>query len=167
VAPGNVLVRDDGAISLIDFGIATSRWRDAPERGVLRGTRGYMAPEVVTGEGTIDGRSDVFVAAVLLYEMLTGRRLYAGGATEVMLAIAEGAGAVRARGRRVGPGVARRAARALPGQGPRGAAHGERGAGAAVAGSLSEGPQPGATVAINRLNPSATTRPSSSASSAP
>lgn len=90
VAPGNVLVRDDGAISLIDFGIATSRWRDAPERGVLRGTRGYMAPEVVTGEGIIDGRSDVFVAAVLLYEMLTGRRLYAGGATEVMLAIAEG-----------------------------------------------------------------------------
>lgn len=90
VAPSNVLTRDDGTISLLDFGIATSRWREDPERGVLRGTRGYMSPEVVTGDGVIDGRSDVFVAAVLLFELLTGQRLYAGGATEVMLAIAEG-----------------------------------------------------------------------------
>jgi serine/threonine-protein kinase len=90
VAPGNVIVRDDGGVSLVDFGIATSRWREDPERGVLKGTRGYMAPEVVTGEGIIDGRSDVFAAAVLLYELLTGRRLYGGGAMEAMLAIAEG-----------------------------------------------------------------------------
>lgn len=90
VAPGNVVTRDDGAVSLVDFGIATSRWREDPDRGVLKGTRGYMAPEVVTGEGAVDGRSDVFAAAVLLYELLTGRRLYAGGATEAMLAIAEG-----------------------------------------------------------------------------
>lgn len=90
VAPGNVVARDDGTVSLVDFGIATSRWRDDAERGVLKGTRGYMAPEVVTGEGVIDGRSDVFAAGVLLYELLTGRRLYGGGATEAMLAIAEG-----------------------------------------------------------------------------
>ena len=89
VAPGNVVVRDDGTVSLVDFGIATSRWREDPERGVLKGTRGYMSPEVVTGEGAIDGRSDVFAAAVVLYELLTGRRLYGGGATEAMLAIAE------------------------------------------------------------------------------
>lgn len=90
VAPGNVVTRDDCTVSLLDFGIATSRWREDAERGVLKGTRGYMAPEVVTGERIIDGRSDVFGAAVLLYELLTARRLYAGGAMEVMLAIAEG-----------------------------------------------------------------------------
>jgi serine/threonine-protein kinase len=49
-----------------------------------------MAPEVVTGVGVIDGRSDVFAAGVVLYELLTGRRLYAGGAMAVMAAIAEG-----------------------------------------------------------------------------
>lgn len=90
VAPGNVMVRDDGTVSLVDFGIATSRWREDADRGVMKGTRGYMAPEVVTGEGAIDGRSDVFAAAVLLYELLAGRRLYAGAPAAVMTAIAEG-----------------------------------------------------------------------------
>ena len=90
VSPGNVVVRDDGTVSLVDFGIATSRWREDPERGVLKGTRGYMAPEVITGEGVIDGRSDVFGAGVLLYELLTGQRLYPGSATDAMFAIVEG-----------------------------------------------------------------------------
>lgn len=90
VSPSNVVARDDGTVSLLDFGIATSRWREDADRGVMRGTRGYMAPEVVTGEGTIDGRSDVFAAGVVLYELLTGRRLYAGPAAAVMVAIAEG-----------------------------------------------------------------------------
>lgn len=89
VAPGNVIARDDGTVTLIDFGIATSRWREDGERGVMKGTRGYMAPEVVTGVGVIDGRSDVFAAGVVLYELLTGRRLYEGGAMAVMAAIAE------------------------------------------------------------------------------
>lgn len=90
VAPGNVVARDDGTVSLVDFGIATSRWREDPDRGVMKGTRGYMAPEVVTGDGTIDGRSDVFAAAVVLFELLTGRRLYEGAPAAVMVAIAEG-----------------------------------------------------------------------------
>lgn len=90
VAPGNVIARDDGSVTLIDFGIATSRWREDGDRGVMKGTRGYMAPEVVTGAGLIDGRSDVFAAGVVLYELLTGRRLYAGGAMAVMAAIVEG-----------------------------------------------------------------------------
>jgi eukaryotic-like serine/threonine-protein kinase len=89
VTPGNVIVHDDGAAALIDFGIATSRWRVDPDRGVMKGSRGYMAPEVVTGVGVIDGRADVFGAGVVLYELLTGRRLYAGSAAEVMTAIVE------------------------------------------------------------------------------
>ncbi len=89
VAPSNVVVRDDGAVALLDFGIATSRWREDADRGVMKGTRGYMAPEVVTGEGTIDGRSDVFAAGVVLYELLTGQRLYAGPIAAVMVAVAE------------------------------------------------------------------------------
>ncbi len=89
VSPGNVVARDDGTVSLVDFGIATSRWRMDPERGVLKGTRGYMAPEVITGEGAIDGRADVFAAGVLLYELLTGRRLYGGTATASMMSTVE------------------------------------------------------------------------------
>ena len=90
VCPANVLVTPRGAVALIDFGIATSAWRPDPERGQLKGTRGYMAPEVVTGERVADARSDLFAVGVILYELTTGRRLYDGPPLRVLHAIAEG-----------------------------------------------------------------------------
>lgn len=90
VCPANLLVTAAGRAALVDFGIATSRWRVDPDRGVMKGTRGYMAPEVVTGAREADARADLFAAGVLLAELLTGQRVYEGPAGKVFDAIVEG-----------------------------------------------------------------------------
>ncbi len=91
VAPSNVLVSSEGAVALFDFGIATSVWRSDPDRGVMKGTRGYMAPEVVTGEREADARCDLWAMGVILYELLLGRRMFSGPPMRVLGAIAEAA----------------------------------------------------------------------------
>lgn len=90
VSPANLLVTREGRVALVDFGIATSRWRVDPDRGVMKGTRGYMAPEVVTGARDADARADLFAAGVILTELFTGRRVYEGPAPKVFDAIVEG-----------------------------------------------------------------------------
>ena len=90
VCPANLIAAGDGHITLVDFGIATSAWRPDPDRGQMKGTRGYMAPEVITGERDADARSDLWSAGVILYELTLGRRLYEGSATRVMAAVVDG-----------------------------------------------------------------------------
>ncbi|WP_369946347.1 protein kinase [Vitiosangium sp. GDMCC 1.1324] len=78
VAQKNVMVTYDGVVKLLDFGIAKAR--DGVVRtqaGMVKGTTGYMSPEQVRGE-SLDGRSDLFAAGVMLHEMLTGQRLFSG-----------------------------------------------------------------------------------------
>jgi len=78
VSPQNVLLSYDGEIKLIDFGIAKAANRASKtQAGVLKGKFGYMSPEQVRGLA-IDRRSDLFAVGVLLYEMLTGERLFIG-----------------------------------------------------------------------------------------
>jgi serine/threonine protein kinase len=73
VKPANVIARTDGVIKLTDFGIARIPTEDAKATGgVAPGTGAYMSPEAVRGE-TLDPRSDLYSAAVVLYEMLAGR----------------------------------------------------------------------------------------------
>jgi serine/threonine-protein kinase len=76
VSPQNVIVGRDGLARLLDFGVAKAR-RSAhqSETGELKGKIPYMAPEQLFGE-EIDRRVDVYAAGVLLWELLTGRRLY-------------------------------------------------------------------------------------------
>lgn len=77
VAQKNVMVGYDGVVKLLDFGIAKAR--DSLERtraGMVKGTAGYMSPEQVRGE-PLDGRSDLFAAGVVLWELITGERLFA------------------------------------------------------------------------------------------
>lgn len=81
VSPQNVLVGTDGLARLLDFGIAKGKGRlQVTRAGQLKGKVGYMAPEQILGEEP-DRRSDVYAAAVVLWEVLTGKRLFALGTT--------------------------------------------------------------------------------------
>ena len=82
VSPQNVLVSHDGDIKLCDFGIAKAASKAShTHTGALKGKLQYMSPEQAWGK-PIDRRSDVFALGTVLYEMLTGRRLF-GGDSEI------------------------------------------------------------------------------------
>ena len=77
--PGNIMLRADGTAALIDFGLA-KRMRLQQEitgSGEIFGTPYYMSPEQGRGNG-VDARSDVYSLGIILYEMLTGEKPYAG-----------------------------------------------------------------------------------------
>ncbi|RME29358.1 MAG: serine/threonine protein kinase, partial [Deltaproteobacteria bacterium] len=76
ISPGNVLLSYEGDVKLIDFGIAKAQNRmGRTTAGTLKGKFGYMSPEQVRGL-PVDHRSDIFSVGILLYEMLTGERLF-------------------------------------------------------------------------------------------
>ncbi len=78
VSPHNVLVGTDGIARLTDFGVAKADVRMASTRaGQFKGKLSYMAPEQASSSGT-DQRSDLFSAGIILWESLTGRRLFKG-----------------------------------------------------------------------------------------
>ena len=77
ISPRNVLVGFNGDVKLTDFGIARGRGLGVQEEGVVRGKVLYMSPEQVRGLA-LDHRSDHYSLALVLYEMLTGRRALAG-----------------------------------------------------------------------------------------
>ena len=78
--PANVMLREDGNIALIDFGLARAldgSTTNSTRTGVLRGSPYYMSPEQALGE-QLDVRSDFYSLGVILFEMLTGRRPFTG-----------------------------------------------------------------------------------------
>ncbi len=78
VSPTNVLVGLDGVVKLVDFGVAKAEAGTHVTRaGTLKGKLAYMSPEQCRAD-TVDRRSDVFSVGILLYEMTTLRRLFAG-----------------------------------------------------------------------------------------
>ena len=78
VSPQNVLIGYEGEVKLIDFGIAKAAGKASKtQAGILKGKFGYMSPEQVRGL-PIDRRSDIFALGIVLYEMLTGERLFIG-----------------------------------------------------------------------------------------
>ena len=74
VSPRNVVVTRHGDVKLLDFGIAKTRGI-ATRSGLAVGTPAYMAPEQVDGL-RVDARTDLFALGIVLWEMLTGRRLW-------------------------------------------------------------------------------------------
>jgi len=76
VSPPNILVSFEGEVKLIDFGVAKAAGRASrTQAGILKGKFGYMSPEQVRGM-PLDRRSDVFSVGVVLFETLTGTRLF-------------------------------------------------------------------------------------------
>ncbi len=99
IKPENVMIRDDGYVKILDFGLAklTEPTRAEPEAdtqeqifsqpGMLMGTVTYMSPEQVRSR-PIDHRSDLFSFGIVLFEMLTGRAPFRGDTmTDVIAAI--------------------------------------------------------------------------------
>ncbi|MBD8528376.1 MULTISPECIES: serine/threonine-protein kinase [unclassified Massilia] len=83
VKPANLLVARDGQLKISDFGIARIESSTLTQAGSMIGTPSYMSPEQFRGE-PVDGRSDVFSAAIVLYQLLTGVRPFVGSASAVM-----------------------------------------------------------------------------------
>lgn len=79
LTPGNILVSFEGVVKIADFGIAKAKSRlTETSAGVMKGKPAYMAPEQARG-GDIDRRADLFSVGVILYELLAGKRPWAGG----------------------------------------------------------------------------------------
>ena len=92
--PANVVIGTDGAVKVLDFGLAKLTGHEEADEaelthtadvalsvpGTIAGTAAYMSPEQATG-GTVDARSDIFSFGAMLYEMVTGVRAFAGTST--------------------------------------------------------------------------------------
>src|SRR5881398_1026343 len=89
IKPENILLSGGEAV-VADFGIARAITQAAgsklTETGIAIGTPGYMSPEQASGGGPIDGRSDVYSLACVLYEMLAGEPPYTGPSAQVVIA---------------------------------------------------------------------------------
>ncbi|MCA9673581.1 MAG: serine/threonine protein kinase, partial [Myxococcales bacterium] len=84
VSPSNILLSRAGEVKIADFGIAVAARPERPKPGAKRKVMGkwrYMSPEQARGE-PVDPRSDIFSMAVVLYELLTGEKLFPGDEVE-------------------------------------------------------------------------------------
>jgi eukaryotic-like serine/threonine-protein kinase len=89
VSPSNVLLSFEGEVKLCDFGIARAIGIGSElSQAAIRGKAAYMSPEAARGQ-ELDARSDVFSSGIILWELLSGRRLYAGTVSLELAARAE------------------------------------------------------------------------------
>lgn len=91
ISPANILCGYDGAVKIIDFGIAKAAERTSEtQTGVIKGKAAYMSPEQVRGR-PVDHRADLFALGIILYELATQERCFrANSDFDAMMAIAEG-----------------------------------------------------------------------------
>lgn len=87
VSPQNIIISYDGTVKVIDFGIAKAKSNVESTRvGVIKGKPSYLSPEQIAGV-ELDGRSDVFSLAAVLWECLAGKKLFAAASGENEFAV--------------------------------------------------------------------------------
>ena len=78
INPQNIFITYEGQVKIIDFGIAKAASHNSTTHdGLIKGKLAYMSPEQAKGQ-TIDRRSDIFSTGIILYELLTGKRMFQG-----------------------------------------------------------------------------------------
>jgi len=87
VTPANLILSPDGTLKLIDFGLAKAQVStERTSAGVIKGKFGYVAPEYLAGH--LDRRVDLWAVGIIMYELLTSRRLFDGpDALETMMRV--------------------------------------------------------------------------------
>jgi serine/threonine protein kinase len=89
IGPHNIFVSYDGQVKIIDFGIAKAAIQNTKTQdGSIKGKMAYMSPEQALGE-SIDRRSDIFAMGILLYEIVTHKRMFEGDAFRVFAKVRE------------------------------------------------------------------------------
>jgi serine/threonine protein kinase/Tfp pilus assembly protein PilF len=84
ISPQNILVTYQGEVKIVDFGIAKAAKKTADTKeGLIKGKVSYMSPEQAAGK-PIDNRSDIFSTGILLYEMVTGERMFEGADLQIL-----------------------------------------------------------------------------------
>ncbi|XXY95520.1 serine/threonine-protein kinase [Sorangium sp. So ce296] len=85
VSPHNIFITYDGAVKIVDFGVAKASLNAAhTESGTFKGKMAYAAPEQAMASGDVDRRADIFAIGIVLWELLAMRRLFDGDHVAVM-----------------------------------------------------------------------------------
>ena len=82
IKPANLIIMTNGKVKITDFGIARIDTSTLTQTGVVIGSPGYMAPEQYAG-GKVDRRADLFATGVVMYQLLTGARPFAGSVESI------------------------------------------------------------------------------------
>jgi serine/threonine-protein kinase len=78
ISPPNILISKMGEVKLVDFGLAKANSQlESTDPGVVKGKFSYLSPEAASGK-EVDRRADIFAVGILMYELLTGKRLFYG-----------------------------------------------------------------------------------------
>jgi serine/threonine-protein kinase len=112
VKPGNLLVRPNGELKIVDFGIARLASSNMTASGLIVGTPDYMSPEQARGD-EVDQRSDIFSAGAVFYLMLTRRKPFAAPDLTAVLAKVQSEAPLPIRDSEAPPALARLVMKAL------------------------------------------------------
>ena len=84
ISPQNILITYEGDVKIVDFGIAKAASQNTQtQMGMIKGKVAYMSPEQAAGK-VIDHRSDIFSCGIILYELITGKRMFSGDTMHIL-----------------------------------------------------------------------------------